>query len=123
MDANWGQERRTVRSDAELIAAISAVRALGKPTILFLEREGVGSLALGIGGGLSVMAFVRQGGESYHSIGDASRKGVVQFWCREQLDDFLAETAVREDLAISAAHEFLRTGQRPSTVSWEADWG
>jgi hypothetical protein len=122
MNASGDRARRIVRSDAELSATIADVRALGRPTILFLEDEGAGCLALGIGAALSVMAFVRPGGESFHSLGDASRKDVVRFWCREQLDDFMAETAVPEETAIAAAYEFLRTRQQPSTVRWEADW-
>jgi hypothetical protein len=122
MNAYWDDRREVIASDVELGATIAALRELGRPTILFLEDR-QGCLALGVGEVLSVLSFVRANGESQHSLGDPTRKGVVRFWCRGQLDDFLAETAVPEADALAAAYEFLRTGQRPSSVQWESDWG
>jgi hypothetical protein len=47
---------------------------------------------------------------------------VLKFWCRGQIDDFLAEAAIPEQAAIDAAVEFMVEGRVPSSVRWEADW-
>lgn len=123
MKAYWTEEtQRAVTSVTELRAVIDDVKKLGEPTMLFLERDDGRTLVFGIGYPESVLTFIDHDGESFHSVGDTSRKGVLKFWCRDQLDDFIAEMAVSESSAIAAAESFLAQGAMPPNVKWEADW-
>lgn len=90
--------------------------------MIFLEAEGGRTFVFGIGRGESVLTFWDPDGTSFHSLGDVTRKGHLQFVCRDQVDDFMAEMAVPERAAIAAAEEFLATGERPCAVTWEPDW-
>ena len=90
--------------------------------MLFLEDDNKTTLVVGIGNAESVVALIERDGTSFHSLGDPNRAGLLQFWCRDQYDDFLAETAIPEADAISAAFEFVRTRARPSGIRLEADW-
>ena len=90
--------------------------------MLFLEQDSGSTLVLGLGAPESVLTFVHEDGSSYHSCGDAQRRDMLKFWCREQLDDFGAEMAIAESVAIAAAHEFYAKGTQPSNLEWEADW-
>ncbi|MFO0762977.1 MAG: Imm1 family immunity protein [Byssovorax sp.] len=124
MKAYWTEKnQRQIGSAAELDSVIDDVRALGEPTILFVEQDDGTTLALGLGAPESVLAYVDTSGASYHSVGDLERGGILRFWCRDQLDDFLAEMAVPVAVATEAAHEFCTNGGiKPSNLRWEADW-
>ena len=122
MKARWGVGERTVVSVDDLSAAMMAIENGGQPTMLFLEEPGGPTLVLGIGLSESVLTFVETDGASFHSRGDVSRKGRLQFWCRDQLDEFMEEMAVPLEVARRAASEFVRTKARPTAVLWEADW-
>lgn len=126
MIAHWTDASRAVAtatssSVEELRALIDQVRALGEPTILFVELDGK-TLALGLGAPLCPLTWVEPGGASFHCVGDLSRIGTLRFWCRDQPDEFFADLAVPEAVAIEAALAFARTAERPSNVRWEADW-
>jgi len=90
--------------------------------MLFLEHENGKTLVVGLGHGESVLSFVEHGGATFHSVGDLGRTGCLRFWCRDQLDEFMAEMAIPELVAVRAAFEFFRTGDRPVEITWEADW-
>jgi len=123
MKAYWTEEtQKTVTSVPELQAVIDEVKKLQEPTMLFLEHDDGRMLVLGLGYPESVLTFVEHDGRSFHSIGDTSRTGVLKFWCREQLDDFMAEMALPESIAVAAAELFVEQGSMPSNVTWEADW-
>jgi hypothetical protein len=122
MKAYWRDEQASVETADELRRLIGRVRALSKPTMLFLERAEGETLVVGLGASESVLSYVRTDGKTFHSLGDPDRKGVLKFWCRDQFDDFLAEMAVPESDAISAAMEFVDSREPPQAIRWEADW-
>jgi hypothetical protein len=123
MKAYWTEEmQKAVNSVLELQAVIDDVKRLGEPTMLFLEHKDGRTLVLGLGNPESVLTFIDHDGRSFHSVGDASRRGMLTFWCRDQQDDFMAEMAVPEPLAIAAAESFIAEGTMPPNVTWEADW-
>ena len=123
MKAYWteGVERVLV-SEQDVRNVINEVQRSGKPTMLFVEHDTGRMLALGLGGQESVLTFVDTDGTSFHSVGDISRSGVLKFWCRDQVDDFMAEMAVPESVAIDAALAFAATGTAPPNITWEPDW-
>ncbi len=123
MKAFWTEHAHlNFNSSSELDDIINEVRRLPEPTMLFLESDVSSMLVLGIGAIESVLTYVDANGGTFHSVGDLKRTGVVKFRCREQLDEFLAEMAVPESVAIAAAHDFISSGDKPSNVQWEADW-
>jgi hypothetical protein len=123
MKAYWTEDaHRDITSVAELDAVITDVRNLTEPRMLFLEQEDGSTLVVGFSATESVLTYVDAAGSSYHSVGDTERAGVLKFWCREQLDDFLAEMAVPAMVAVDAAYEFYTKGTRPSNLTWEGDW-
>lgn len=111
----------TVSSPSELASVIETVRRLGRPTMVHMEHDGK-ALSLGVGGPESVLTWMDADLTSYHSVGDLSRKGRIQVWNCDQLDDFFAELAVPEQVGIDAAMAFVATGERPDNVRWEGDW-
>jgi hypothetical protein len=120
--AYWREHETTIATREDLDQIIRAIMQSGEPTMLFMENDTGEMLVVGLGRQESVLTFVEPDGTSLHSLGDATRSGTIQFWCRSQLDDFLAEMAVPEALAREAASEFLVNGGRPCGVQWEADW-
>jgi hypothetical protein len=110
----------SLSSTDDLLAAIETVRLEGRPTLVHLEHDGR-SLWFGVGAAESVLTWAERDGETFHSVGDLSRKGVVQLWNCGQLDDFIAELAVPENIGIEAAVAFAATGERPTNVRWESD--
>lgn len=123
LKAFWDpQAPRQVDSLAELDSVVAEVSALAKPAMLFLEAADGRMLVVGIGGEESVLTFVESDGTTFHSVGDVERPGVLQFWCRDQVDDFLAEMAVSAEQALEATRQFLATGRIPDSVQWEPDW-
>jgi len=123
MKAYWqaGVERRVETVDA-LHGLIAEVESLGMPMMLFLEHESGTMLVAGLGHAETILSFVGREGNTFHSVGDKDRSGVLRFWCRDQLDEFLAETAVPGDVGSRAADMFYETGEPPSNVTWEPDW-
>lgn len=113
---------RNVVSFADVERVIAEVRLQARPTMIFLEQDGGSTLVFGIGSDDSVLTFADSEGVTFHSVGNVKRKGILRFWCRDQLDDFFAEMAVPEALAVAAAREFLSTGRRPTSIVWEPDW-
>jgi hypothetical protein len=122
MRARWEEVERDVASEAEFHDLVSAVRALGEPTLVFLTHKNGCCLVVGIGGAESVLTFVDEFDSTCHSLGDRDRTGTMVFRSRGERDEVLRELAVPEQRAIEAALEFFRTGNRPSGVEWEADW-
>lgn len=122
MKASWGVLEKDVESLEELVEICEAIRASGEPTMLFLEADSGRTFVFGIGQGESVLTFWEPDGTSFHSLGDAARRGHLRFLCRDQADEYLAEMAVPEQAALTAAAQFLATGDRPSAVTWEPDW-
>jgi hypothetical protein len=121
--AYWTEStERSVRNEAQLASVIAEVLALDEPTMLFLEHEVGSTLIVGIGANETVLTFVESDSTSFHSIGDKERVGVLKFWCRDQVDDFLAEMAIPTTSGIDAAKYFLAKGQKPQNVTWEPDW-
>ncbi len=123
MKASWGERTSVVTSRAELEAVRREIDTSGQPTMLFLQVGDGRCLVLGLGAPESVMTYVEPGGRSFHSLGDIGRKGHLVFLNRDQLDEFMAEMAIPTTVALDAAVEFVETGERPSSVRWEADWG
>lgn len=122
MKANWGANESSVYSPNDLRLVVESVRSSGQPTMIFLEAEDGRILVFGVGREESVLTFVEDDGTSFHSLGDRERKGFLEFLCRDQVDEFMTEMAVPEHAAIAAAEQFLATNERPSRVTWEADW-
>lgn len=123
MKAYWtGEEGEEVVSPSDLSALIDAIRRTKRPTMVFLESASGASLAFGVGGKESCLTFINDRDESYHSLGDANRDDALEFWSRDEPDEFLGETAVPEPVALAAAFSFLADGKRPSNLEWEADW-
>jgi hypothetical protein len=120
-DASHRIASMTISSIAELEALIARIRDQGEPSVLFLQHDGRG-LNLGLGHPLSPMGFIDEKQVTFHTVGDLSRIGHLQFWCRDQLDDFFADQGVPESAAIAAALAFAATGERPPGLHWEADW-
>jgi hypothetical protein len=79
-------------------------------------------LVAGFGADEAVLTFVQQDRTTFHSLGDPDRKGFLQFRCRDQLDDFMAEMAVPANVADEAVKLFFEDGKMPGNVEWEADW-
>jgi hypothetical protein len=116
MKAYWSNSsERSLSSQRELTEVIGEVRRLGRPTMLFMESDGGTTLVLGIGGNQSVLTYMDAAGVTFHSVGDVSRNEVFQFWCRDQLDDFLMEMAVPESAAVvttcSSSRRSISTGK------------
>jgi hypothetical protein len=122
MKAYWRDVETSVATAEELRLLVAKVQQLGEPTILFLEQDGKATLAIGLGGKESVLTYSEPDGRSFHSLGDPTRTERLRFWCRDQMDEFMAEMAIPEPDAVSAAFEFLLSGARPANVKWEADW-
>lgn len=123
MEAYWIEdERRPVASAEALQEVFGDVRALAEPTMLFMEHANGRTLVLGLGAERSVLTFVEADGTSFHSLGDKDEQGFLTFWCCEQEDEFMAEMAVPESVAVEAAESFQATGEKPAGVTWEADW-
>ncbi|XXS69730.1 RHS repeat-associated core domain-containing protein [Sorangium sp. So ce131] len=78
-----------VNSTEELLALIDDTKSIGRPTMMLLEHDNGRTLVIGLGSPESVLTFVETDGTSFHSVGDVSRSGVLRFWCRDQLDDFM----------------------------------
>lgn len=115
-------EQRDLASLSDLRAPIADVRALGVPTMIFLEDAAAGAtFVFGVGRPETILTFATRDGTTFHSLGDATRTGVLRFWCNEQHDDFLAEMAIPEGRGILAAEQFVSVRQRPTNVEWEAD--
>lgn len=116
-------EQRDVASLGDLHALLADVRALGVPTMIFLEDVTAGAtFVFGVGRPETVLTFATRDGTSFHSLGDVTRTGVLRFWCNDQRDDFLAEMAIPEGQGIVAAEQLVSVRQRPTNVEWEADW-
>lgn len=122
MKAQWNSEKRAISTETELHVLVAEIRAQGQPTMAFFEHENGCSLVVGIGAKESVLTFADEYERTYHSVGDKNRMGMLVFSCRGQLDEFFEEMAVPEQLAISAALEFLKSGNRPTGIEWEPDW-
>lgn len=123
MSAHWtANPPREIHSREELIGTIEVVRAVKEPTMLFLERSDGYSLILGLGSAQSVLTLVEPNGTTLHSLGDAQRSGTLRFWCRDQVDEFLAEMAVPESVAVDAALAFFSSTEMPPNIRWERDW-
>ncbi len=123
MNASWGDRNGFITSRAELEAVEREIVATAQPTMLFLTAEDRRCLVVGLGAPESVLTYVEPYARSFHSLGDIDRKGYLIFLNRSQLDEFMAEMAIPTPLAFEAAVEFVETGERPSRVRWEADWG
>ena len=123
MKGYWRHDgQRDLASRSDLRALIADVRALGVPTMTFLEDAAAGAtFVFGVGRPETVLTFVTRDGTSFHSLGDARRTGVLEFWCNDQRDDFLAEMAIPEGQGLVAAEAFVLTRRRPTNVEWEAD--
>ena len=123
MKAYWTEGvTREIVSANQLDELIHEVRGQKVPTMVFLEHDCGTTLVFGVGAGESILTYVDGEGRTFHSIGDVNRSGVLKFWCRDQPDDFLAEMAIPEAVAIDAAHRYREGGTRPENVEWEADW-
>jgi hypothetical protein len=122
MKASWGGTETTVNSAHDLKTVIASVRKSGRPTMVFLEATNGNVLVFGVGQDESVLTFAEPDGTSFHSLGDRERKGYLHFQCRDQMDEFMTESAVPEGDALIAAEQFLATSERPSAVPWEPDW-
>lgn len=115
-------EQRDVSSLGDLHVLIADVRALGVPTMIFLEDAAAeATFVFGVGRPETVLTFATADGTSFHSLGDVTRTGVLQFWCNDLRDDFLAEMAIPEAEGIVAAEQFVSVRQRPTNVGWESD--
>lgn len=124
MKAYWTEgNARVVTDEASLAAVIAEVNALGEPTMLFLEHDDGRALVVGLGADETVLTYVTPDGTSYHSVGDAERPGMLKFWCRDQVDDFLAEFAVPSSTGTAAAEWFSARGEMLPSVTWEPDCG
>jgi hypothetical protein len=124
MNVQWAESSVELASPSELPGAIQTIRRLGRPTMVYLNRDGR-TLVFGVGAAESVLTWMDANGEAWeawHSVGDLSRKGCIQLWNGNQLDDFPAELAVPEQAGIDAAMSFASTGRRPENVRWEGDW-
>lgn len=120
--ATWDSNSLLIGSELDLTNVVNTIKASGEPTMVFLEHANGRTLVVGIGHAESVLSYFEEDGTSFHSIGNIDRAGLIQFKCRDQVDDFLLEMAVPESSAIEAAREFLIKGNRPVSVQWEADW-
>jgi hypothetical protein len=119
--ARWTRSStESFSSVEELQTLIEKVRRLGRPTLVCLERDDK-TLAFGVGAPESVLVWMDSDKTTWHSVGDLSRKGHIQLWNCDQLDDFLAELAVPEEVGIDAAMSFAMSGERPDNVRWESD--
>lgn len=101
---------------------ICLVKSVGEPTMVFLEHGNGRELVFGLGHPDSVLTFVDADGATYHSVGNTDREGYIEFRCRDQVDQFFAEMAIPESLAVDAAREFFARADRPAQVNWEPDW-
>jgi hypothetical protein len=54
----------------------------------------VRTLVVGLGHSESALSFLEHGGATFHNVGDLGRTGRLRFWCRDQLDEFMAEMVV-----------------------------
>ncbi|WP_437837249.1 Imm1 family immunity protein [Sorangium sp. So ce1153] len=123
MKCYWTEQEATLAASMdELLEFFADVKNIGHPTMVFLEHDNGRMLVIGLGSSESVLTFVESDGASFHSVGDTSRSGVLRFWCRDQLDEFMVQMAIPESLAIDAARSFFVSGVMPSNVIWEADW-
>lgn len=123
MKAYWAEDdERELSGGADLAAAIDEVLALDRPTMLFLEHDDGQALSLGLGAKETVLSYVDVEGTSFHSVGEPGREGVLKFFCRDQVDDFLAEMAVPAAVGVEAAKAFIARPEQPQNVAWEADW-
>ena len=92
-------------------------------TVMPIVEHGSGAtLVVGIGAPESVLTYIEPDGTSFHSVGDTSRVGRLQFLCRNQVDEFMEEMAIPEETALSALFHFMAAGARPNNIQWEADW-
>ncbi|MGE5180536.1 MAG: Imm1 family immunity protein [Acidobacteriota bacterium] len=123
MKASWGERSGLVTSRDELEAVQREIDASGQPTMVFLTARDGRCLVVGLGAAESVLTYVDADARSFHSLGAIGHKGHLVFLNRDQLDEFMAEMAIPTTVAFDAAVEFLETGERPSSVRWEADWG
>ena len=123
MNAYWTDPPapRTIANRDQLGELLQEVGALGRPTMLYLERQDAGTLVVGLGARETVLTFIEPDGASYHSRGDITRTDVLRFWNAELFDEFLGEMAVPAALAVIAAHEFFASDGAPPSVRWEAD--
>ena len=122
MQAQWTRSTKVpLATPQELEAVIETVRRIGRPTVVYLERDGQ-TLAFGVGCTESVLTWMDRDQTTWHSVGDLARKGTIQLWSCDQLDDFFAELAVPEAVGLDAARSFAATGRRPDQVRWEGDW-
>jgi hypothetical protein len=122
MKATWGDTRRVVESVEDLAAVVDAIRKSAQPTMVFLEASSGAWLAFGVGHEESVLVFGEADPhETFHSLGEPYRKGVLEFLSQGQLDEFSKEGAIPGALALRAAEQFLATGVRPDVITWESD--
>ncbi len=123
MKANWGERAATIQSQGDLDSVIEDVRRSGQPTMVILEAENGNFLVFGVGQEESVLTFAYPDGRSFHSLGaDRYREGSLYFLCNDDIEEFMAETAVPEQDAITAAKQFLTSSDPPPAVQWESDW-
>jgi len=117
------RDQRALRSLDQLRALIQEVRALGSPTMIFLEEEASGAtFVFGVGHPDTVLTYALADGSSFHSMGDLGRTGYLKFWSNDALEEFFAEMAIPEADGIAAAEEFFTTRKLPTAVEWEPDW-
>jgi hypothetical protein len=115
MRAYWGVGETRLACPDDLRDVVDRVRRLGAPTMLFLEGDA--TLVVGLGAPESVLTYYEPTGASFHSIGDVAREDRLVFQSQGVPEEFLAEMAVDEQLAIDAAFEFF---SHPRATGWRS---
>lgn len=116
----------TLTDPATLDAHVQDLTAtLGEPTLITLSSE-TETLRFGIGhhGGASVVLFLDQAHEPWHAINpkpSPAASDEVEFRTGSTVYRFDGELRVPDDLARSAARQFIETESKPTVLRWRRE--
>lgn len=121
----WSENGETeVASVDELDAVLDGLHNAGLPLLVVVESSNQGdSLAIGLGRNVSVLNFVCGTGEpaSFTSLGLDERDEPVEFNFMGAQSEFPLRNTIPVAVARQALREFIQTGGRTSSITWEQD--
>lgn len=108
----------------DLLDALETQFNVLEPTLVAVELDRDGSsLAIGLGGDLSVLNYIDGSGNPpyFTSVGREQAEETLSFQFMGELSEFPMRNAIGVSKARRAMTEFVKTGSLPSCIEWEQD--
>jgi hypothetical protein len=117
-----GRRSRAIAADADdAVDVLHRVASSGQPILVDFIQAGGRSLTVGVGRDRSVLCFQSAwDGPNFWSIGSDDGPDTTYFWYGGTQSEFADRQLVSKAVAESALREYIRTGELPGSLEWEA---